>query len=302
MKMEANALLMEYPYFSDGQFEHENIQESQAAQYFQNIQSNKTDFINISDTGLVHAKMLKWDSEHFGMPMGRIEHFYFKEETTIANTYRDLSSWFDLKQAKHISIRLNLRNRNAINFLANRGFEFITGKLLLRADLQGVGESTQLHAEYKFSKDLEKGNQADLIKIASNNFNENRFMLDEYLDRRQSTLLYENWVKQEIEKAAGNLIIMRKDNETVGFALLDKLAPVPSFDFGFINLIAVNKRFQGQGFGKILLNKALCKFKTQNIEKVLANVVSTNYASLALFQSCDFKIYSSLLEMRKYKK
>jgi ribosomal protein S18 acetylase RimI-like enzyme len=294
---EHHSILSNYPYFSDGQFSLENIQPYLLNEYLDSIRGNASDFIKITPQEFIHARILKWDSDHFKMPMARIDHFYFIGDSLV-KAYQELIAWFNDHKVKHISIRLNLNNKKSINFLAQNGFEIITGKMMFRTDLRYNAAAKK--TGYEITSGVEGKDVPMLVEIARSSFYENRFMLDPHLNAAQSSALYERWLYTDIEKKPGNISLMKKDSEILGFSLIDKLNLISPEKAGFISLIAVKEGSQGKGIGKRLLASALAGFKEDSIQIAYANVVSTNYSSIALFQSCGFRIYANLLELRKF--
>ncbi len=299
MTLKLNTLLSNYPYFYDGQFALENIQPALKARYLESIIDREQDFIKLSEKGFIHARILKWDTEYFGFTMARIEHFYFDGKELVQAMYNELCQWIEKNQVKHISVRLDLRNRTGINFLMSQGFEFITGKLMLRCDISNPWNPLA-NSQYTLLKGVKDVNMKELLSITTDNFNENRFVLDQHLDHNKSVGLYENWVQKEVLKNANSITLIRSDNSTLGFSLIDRLNDIPSYVSGFVNLIAVSKKHHGLGIGSILLKASLNQFKQYGVDIVYANIVSSNFASLSLFQSCGFKVYANLLELRKF--
>lgn len=293
MKRNRGHLLLRYPYLSDGQFASENAQRFLAEDCLARLEAPSDDFVRLSKAVFVHARKLPWDSEHFGVPMGRVEHFYFKNPAAAESAYAGLQAWARKLKLRHLSVRLNYESQAAVNFLLGKGFQFITGKQMLRADTRRASAPTPT-ARVR-DEDLKA-----LLGVAAGNFRANRFMLDPVLDKRKSAELYELWTSAELKKNRDRVVLLKERGRILGFSLLDKVRLGAGKHAGLVNLIAVHKAAQGRGVGRRLLNLALARFKREGVRTVYANVVSTNYPSLGLFQACGFHIYSNLLELRKY--
>ena len=82
-------------------------------------------------------------------------------------------------------------------------------------------------------------------------------------------------------------------NESVGFVTLtiDKL----NKNY-FINSVMIDKRFQGRGYGRVLIEKTLKLFKENNADKVGISVRKENLVAYNLYTKCGFKVIDQNLQ------
>jgi L-amino acid N-acyltransferase YncA len=299
--MDSGALdfLSTYPYLSNGQFTLEYIQEILVRDYADYIEKNKSDFVRIWNQGIIHCRRLDWDTGHFKVSMGMIDHFFFTDSVQAIDFYDELTYWTTSNGIRHLSARLNVENASAINFLFQRGFELITSKFLLRhqgSDLKNTVASIAGLNVYRATKVLDID---VLLRIAHQSFTENRFYKDSYLDKEKSLSVYREWVRSFIKNNPEDVYLASVEGRIVGFCLANKRLVSPSYSFGFVSLIAVDRAFVGRQVGKRLVAFVLDEFRSEGIYVTHANVVHSNVSSLLLFQSLGFKVYSQLLEARK---
>lgn len=299
MKLSAAPILADYPYFRDGQFQNENIQPLLVADYLKSAEPGEEDYISISDDFIVQAKLMNWDTDFFGIKMARIEHFFFLRKEGIKKQYDELMQWMAGKQVKHISARLDLKNKTALEFLSGEGFELLTGKLMLRADIRNNNIPVLQMGDWDITKNLAEHSINDVAVIAENNFTENRFLKDSFLPAHKSAELYKQWLMNTISKKNDELYLIAGAEDVAGFSIVSKDFGFPVSGFALINLIAVKNEYKGQGLARNLLNFILCELKKDNFKTAYANVVTSNSASIALFKSCGFFEFAELAEMRK---
>lgn len=82
-------------------------------------------------------------------------------------------------------------------------------------------------------------------------------------------------------------------NESVGFVTLtiDKL----NKNY-FINSVMIDKRFQGRGYGRVLIENTLKLFKENNADKVGISVRKENLVAYNLYTKCGFKVIDQNLQ------
>jgi ribosomal protein S18 acetylase RimI-like enzyme len=76
-----------------------------------------------------------------------------------------------------------------------------------------------------------------------------------------------------------------RDGEVIGLSLLDLLVP----EVGYVYYVAVLSAHRGRGLGALLLDDALDRFRSRNVEVVYAAVREENLASRRLFERREFR-------------
>tara|TARA_Y100000591_G_scaffold183150_1_gene158110 strand:+ start:238 stop:738 length:501 start_codon:yes stop_codon:yes gene_type:complete len=147
-----------------------------------------------------------------------------------------------------------------------------------------------------------KVNDEDLIKVLKiynfyisnsySNFEEKRF------SKKSFKLLFK---KLKAEKMP--FIIANENQETVGFAFVNKFREKSGYRFTFEHSIYVNPKFINKGFGSIILKELIkeCK-KDKRIKNLIAVIGdSKNIASIKIHKNNGFK-YIGTLHKVGYKK
>lgn len=292
-----SSIYSNYKYFSDGQFELENFHSLLIEEHLkQNLKPNELYFAN--EKGLLHAKKLEWDTNFFECNIARLVHFYSTGNKTLNDLLKKMNNWIMSNSINYISTRINITNTLALNKLLNSGFELISSKYLTRLKRSNVLPKIKLPNELTISN-ANKSQLNEILKVSENNFSDNRFLKDDFFNPKKAKELYQSWVKNELLNNPDNILVLKNSTSIIGFTIVNNLNHSANFNYGFVALIAVSGKFQKQGYGKLLLNIASDKLQKQGVEVIYANVVNTNLASLRMFQSQGFKIYSTLLELRK---
>lgn len=291
-------ILRNYPYLQDGQFVLEDIQQYLIEDYVKKVQHSAGDFVVIDAEKIVHASMLPWDTNHFGRCMARLQHFYFQAGVDMTDAYDALDQWMKTNNVEHISTRLNLQNRTAINFLIRQGYEVMVGKVMLRCNNSRLADIPD-RPEFSVYRTYEKGDLPKLIEISAGSFKDNRFVIDQYLNPQLAEQLYRKWVENECTNGSSDRWVLKYEDKIAGFCLTQTIV-VNKVKVGFVNLIASDHTSQRSGIAKYLLHQVLSSFKAEAIYSVYANVVATNNPSLSLFQAGGFRMFATLLELRKY--
>jgi ribosomal-protein-alanine N-acetyltransferase len=97
------------------------------------------------------------------------------------------------------------------------------------------------------------------------------------------------WSIEEIllENIFSYKIVLDIDGKVVGFLFGEII-----FEEGNILMIAVDKRFQGKGFGKKLLNHFIKEAKEKKVRKVFLEVSVKNEPAIQLYKKSGFKVQS----------
>lgn len=109
------------------------------------------------------------------------------------------------------------------------------------------------HIDFGVIKDTDTDEKkADYFKsLAYESGKKSRFLLDEKFGKEKFRELYDMWVINSLNKKfALKTFYIEEDGKALGFVTLQKYDSL-----GKIGLIATHPNFQGQGFGKKLLNK-----------------------------------------------
>lgn len=102
--------------------------------------------------------------------------------------------------------------------------------------------------------------------------------------------------KQRIESFklflhTSNVKVLRTASQFIGFIVSNSMAYN-----GYILFIAINKEFQGKGFGKQLIQTVLHDFENEGIETAYLSVYSNNYNARAVYEKMGFTLSENSAE------
>ncbi len=176
-------------------------------------------------------------------------------------------------------------NFSTFHALEENGFKLVDGYLELECEVKEA-ESSPSNVRIAEKRDLEK-----LQKIASSSFLKTRFYNDPLIKKSQADKIYSEWIKNSIlGKMADMVLVWEERKSLLGFVTVRKN--------GNLTLIAVSKKAQGKGIGKLLVKAALNQFKRWGISKSTIETQMTNISALRVYQSCGYKIVNSFLTFR----
>jgi ribosomal-protein-alanine N-acetyltransferase len=89
---------------------------------------------------------------------------------------------------------------------------------------------------------------------------------------------------RELESSHNHYVAARLDDELVGYAGVSRLGRKPPYEYE-VHTIGVDKRFQGQGIGRVLLDRLL---EIAEGGTVFLEVRTDNVAAISLYESVGF--------------
>lgn len=94
-----------------------------------------------------------------------------------------------------------------------------------------------------------------------------------------------------------NIKILRTAHQVIGFVIYNN-----NWLKGYIDFIAINRKFQGKGFGKQLINAVLDDFEAKGIKTVYLRVYYNNYKARHVYEKMGFTPISESYYVLTYKK
>lgn len=285
-----------YPYFRDGLLWREQVQASLLEEHQQLAEEEQPDTLYVcTETSLLTARILDWDTRFFGTPIARLEHFYFETSASAKQLWSALENWLEDYRVRYISVRLNVVQQNSINFLVSKGFEYINGKYLLRRPLT-LYRPTYTEPPRLTLQTLGADSPTALIAMARDSFQHNRFVSDPFFDDSKADEMYLLWLRNLVEKHPEDVWVGYAGDRPVGFAVLSDI--LTDNRFALVTLIVVDPGERNKGYGRELTELAAEQLKEKGVSVAFANVVCTNVSSLLMFQNAGFQLNSTLLEYR----
>lgn len=227
-----------------------------------------------------------FESAELGLTTARIDAIQALQPDEDAPVLADLAARTvsDMKDegVALAACRLPEARIGAVNALESAGFGMIECLLTLARPLAGAPE---MPAAIGLA---ETGEGEDCACLAGRCFTSDRFHADPRIADAAADRLKEAWIRNSAKGRADAMLVARRDGRVVGFN-----ACMRNGSTAVIDLIGVAPEAQGQGHGRALVEGALAHYAAAGAEEMTVGTQSGNFASLALYQSCGFRIRSS---------
>ena len=227
-----------------------------------------------------------FESAELGLTTGRIEAIQTWKPVEDAHVLADLAARTvsDMKNEgiALAACRLPEARIGAVNALESAGFGMIECLLTLARPLAGAPKMpTGIGLAVA-------GEGEDCARLAGRCFMADRFHTDPRIADSAADRLKEAWIRNSAKGRADAMLVARRDGRVVGFN-----ACMRNGTTAVIDLIGVAPEAQGQGHGRALVEGALAHYAAAGAAEMAVGTQSGNFASLALYQSCGFRIRSS---------
>ncbi len=150
-------------------------------------------------TGLVAYRSLKWDSQHFGVPMGRLLVCKAADIDEPA-WHRNLAEAIERAQAmgcRHLSVEVDIDDYASLKALFALGFELVDIKRTFVTNVCKV-----IPAYERFGSDIRPAEPEDhqaIMNLVQDVQFTSRFTRDASLDASRSRQLYESWLHNHLQ-------------------------------------------------------------------------------------------------------
>lgn len=216
---------------------------------------NKSEFVNLN----------KWESEFFAKNIWTLNDF-------------NIIKVDDLNKFTFISSKVPANNYCKINQLTELGFSYVEGEVTLTK----VINSTKDECSCEFSKATEL-DLPILGRIAREAFEFTRFR-EPWFTKNQKENFYELWLKKSVYGIFDDICLMvKQENKIKGFITLKKYNEKLK-----IGLLAVSKKYHGQGVGRTLMTIAEMYAIENDCREVQVSTQLANNSAINLYIKSDY--------------
>jgi len=219
---------------------------------------------------------LDWDSDHFGISIGRIL-FPAVSEVTLAKALRSAD-------AAGIRCLYWLIDFNGAQVAIGQraGFKKVDVRVELEADLGSqplsLGETPGIRQAVESDLD-------PLKALASRSHRNTRFYADRSFPPRRSDALYAEWIGKSVQDPSQKVFVSGPPGLPNGYIAFG----MSGTGIGVIGLIAVEESQRGTGLGSTLVRAALSRLRAQGAENVTVVTQTNNQAAQRLYGGLGFK-------------
>ena len=184
----------------------------------------------------MEIRALQWDSDFFGLRIGRADIFTTEDALSLASQYNELKHQFDL---------LYVFDPNNVGFEAN-GARLVDEKILYSKPC----EPRKQYPEISFYQAAQPNE--DLYRLALVSGRYSRFKFDERFPKGSYERLYTRWIENACSKEGiSKQILIFQDSQN---AIKGMITVEHSGELGHIGLVAVDPDTQHQGVGSVIMS------------------------------------------------
>lgn len=217
---------------------------------------------------------LDWDSDFFGLRIGRADIASEEESVMLANQANSLKESYDL-----------------IYVFASHGLAFpgYNAKLIdektvyTLSDLPCLGEENNVIVWNRA-----RGMTDDLLHLALVSGQCSRFRIDDQFPEGSYERLYSRWIEQSVNhNMASEVFCYVIENAPRGLITLNRKDGT-----GTIGLVAIHEDFQRRGIGSAMMQHVIAYSKKKQVDKLIVATQLENRPGCKLYQKSGFKMQS----------
>ena len=256
--------------------------------------------------GVAIFERLKWDTEHFGINIGRINEIIaweegYRKELAVKD---EMLRFIDKKCVKDeiacVYCRVDINDFSSIHSLESNGFRMVDVLATFCFDYRKSKALQELHQKKRpFINEItvrpwEEGDLEKLGNIASSSYIYDRFHSDPMFPKDKSDKFHEKWIVNCCNSLADEVLVATSDDELLGF-ITCKVKGAK----GLIDMVGVSKDMQKKGTGAMLVNTALEWFKDR-VDVVEVGTQNRNIPAMKLYINAGFMHISSKLTFHRW--
>lgn len=246
--------------------------------FFQKIKQQTKSMRKIMKSKQYELIPLKWDSEYFGIKSARIK------LNGVINQQEQDEIIEICNRFRFVTISNNNNNEENNHWLGSRTISFLSDvniqfiKLLVERPVF-IDENTNIKNYLSIDKKI--------ISIARNSFKYSRFFNDPNIQKDKAKNIYVEWTKSSFKLKNKYFAISKRNNMTIGYCLF-------TFEGDTINieLIAVDKSYQGQRVGKSLINSVESFSFDHGFKKIKVGTQLNNFSAIQFYINLGFNLMS----------
>lgn len=224
------------------------------------------------------CKFLEWDTDYFGVNSARVNLSGIVDK----NGQEDIIDFCNSYDFVTISNTDNVSENN--NWIGNKTNAFLADMNIQFLKVLGDNENYKYENTYVLNY-LSKNDK--IVDIAKRSFNHSRFFNDQKLPKEKSENIYIHWTKCAFLQKDKYFVISEKDGIIAGYILFSF-----SQDSSVIELIAVDKRYQGQKIGKLMIGTMESFVINKRIKKIKVGTQANNISAIQFYNAMGFKYVS----------
>ncbi len=223
------------------------------------------------------CEQLPWDSEFFGLKVGRLYGNRLTPERAAATL-----EWCREKGVGCLYFLADAADPQTAQAAEAAGFRFVDVRCTYEFELSPRRPGALSTAVRPF----EPGDLPALERIASANHTDSRFYFDGGFRRERCDALFATWIRRSCSGWADAVFVAGFAGCPAGYITCH----LRGQQNGSIGLIALDHQFRGHGFGQQLVSAALDYFRQRGVRRVEVVTQGRNVRSQQMYQRSGFAI------------
>jgi ribosomal protein S18 acetylase RimI-like enzyme len=228
------------------------------------------------------CRYLSWDSEHFGVRIGRVNAARLTADLTA-----DIDQWA-ISHSIDCLYFLAEPDPPTMRLAAGMGFRFVDARITFEAQQPRPASPEETRSIRLAALD----DIQDLRRIAGESHRDSRFYVDGNFPPAACDEMYRIWIERSCRepRLAGAVFVAEREHCPVGYISCRVASEV-----GDIGLVAVDGKCRDLGLGARLVCQALSWFAAQGARRVMVVTQGFNVPAQRLYQKSGFLISSAQL-------
>jgi len=245
-----------------------------------------------NNTGKNDVAFLRWDTDFFRSRIGKFDCASVKGKNDVLCLEKSARK----KRIKYLVGFVPCDKYAVRAVLKKQGFVPIKTVADLALDLRKKKKTYEAAGDIKISP-AENRDMPALKNIAGNEFSHDRFHSDPFFTGEQADRYHRIWIENLFRGLADVILVAKVKNNAAGFVACKITKKDPASCN--IRLIAVKRKFQGKGIGRVLINACSKWAAGKCLKRIEVRTELSNKAALSLYGRAGFKILKKGVYFRK---
>jgi dTDP-4-amino-4,6-dideoxy-D-galactose acyltransferase len=225
------------------------------------------------------CELLPWDTEFFGFPIARL-----KLRTLSPQTWENAERWCESRGIRCLYCPL-VPDFASTRIAEAHGANLIDIKMTYTCSLAGRRMSAMATTGR-----IREATAADLpaLEAIAGSSHHGRFLNDGRFPPAKCRELYRVWIRKSVTQSEDHVLVIEADDGLPRGYCGCKRVREDGSNIGVIDIIAVDERARGQGFGTALVDAALSWFAAHGMSTARLITQAQNLVSQRVYQRCGF--------------